>query len=223
MAAFSAGSLGGGGIRNLLAEVSAVNPNEGIYKVKVTDFPALKNVDGSILLKVVGMPTTFPNLVLTRTAEDTFASVSSVCTHEGCIVSVFSSSLKAMVCPCHGSRFTATGAVINGPAVLPLPSFRTSFDGLNLISIVIPGLAYTVQISRLPDSPRLQLTFKTEAGLKYEIRFRRALEVGDWVQLPFATSPTSGIGLTVTNGSGGNKSLYIDPPAATGFYSIIRY
>ena len=75
----------------------------------------------------------------------------------------------------------------------------------------------------MPASPRLQLTFKTEVGLKYEVRFRPALESGGWKQLPFATTPAGGIGLTATNGSGANKSVYIDPPAETGFYSIIRY
>ena len=88
---------------------------------------------------------------------------------------------------------------------------------------MIPGLAYTVQISRLPDAKRIQLTFKTEVGLKYEIRFRPALGTGDWVQIPFATGPTSGIGLTATPGSGANKSLYIEQPEQVGFYSIIRY
>jgi Rieske Fe-S protein len=60
-------------------------------------------------------------IVLSRTETGQVHGFSAICTHQGCLVG--SVQNNQIICPCHGSRFDAqTGAVINGPAALPLPS-----------------------------------------------------------------------------------------------------
>jgi cytochrome b6-f complex iron-sulfur subunit len=49
------------------------------------------------------------------------AAVSATCTHLGCAVSRVEWGYQ---CPCHGSRFDATGRVLAGPAPRPLCWFR---------------------------------------------------------------------------------------------------
>lgn len=54
-----------------------------------------------------------------RDAGGALHSVSPICTHLGCHVS-FNQSEKTWDCPCHGSRFTPDGEVLDGPAIAPL-------------------------------------------------------------------------------------------------------
>lgn len=63
----------------------------------------------------VGSATYFPQqkLWLYRTSEG-FHAISAVCTHLGCIA--LRSDDGQFLCPCHGSRFGAEGAVTGGPA-----------------------------------------------------------------------------------------------------------
>jgi glycine/D-amino acid oxidase-like deaminating enzyme/nitrite reductase/ring-hydroxylating ferredoxin subunit len=52
---------------------------------------------------------------LYRDPDGNLSATSAVCTHLGCIVH-WNSSEKTFDCPCHGSRFTGRGEVVNGPA-----------------------------------------------------------------------------------------------------------
>ncbi len=60
------------------------------------------------------------DVVVTRTGLDVHA-FSATCTHQGCHVNKVSGG--RIECPCHFSKFSATtGAVVGGPAPLPLPA-----------------------------------------------------------------------------------------------------
>ncbi|HEX3291345.1 MAG TPA: FAD-dependent oxidoreductase [Gaiella sp.] len=58
-------------------------------------------------------------LAVARDDSGTLHAVSAVCTHLGCIVS-WNDAEQSWDCPCHGSRFSARGEVLHGPAKAPL-------------------------------------------------------------------------------------------------------
>ncbi|MDM7954687.1 MAG: cytochrome b6-f complex iron-sulfur subunit [Cyanobium sp. CZS 25K] len=45
--------------------------------------------------------------------------LNAICTHLGCVVP-WNSSENKFICPCHGSQYDPEGAVVRGPAPLPL-------------------------------------------------------------------------------------------------------
>jgi nucleotide-binding universal stress UspA family protein/nitrite reductase/ring-hydroxylating ferredoxin subunit len=54
-----------------------------------------------------------------RDAKGAVHTISARCTHMGCTVK-WNPTEKTFDCPCHGSRFSPTGEVVNGPAARPL-------------------------------------------------------------------------------------------------------
>lgn len=54
--------------------------------------------------------------------------VSSVCPHEGCEVE-WEASAKSFLCPCHDSRFDASGARLSGPAARGLDELPARVEG----------------------------------------------------------------------------------------------
>jgi nitrite reductase/ring-hydroxylating ferredoxin subunit len=57
-----------------------------------------------------------------RDANGHLHIVSAECTHLKCMV-VWNNDEQSWDCPCHGSRFTYMGKVINGPAIDDLPAY----------------------------------------------------------------------------------------------------
>ncbi len=71
------------------------------------------------------------SIIIARTLSDSFVAVSSVCTHQQVTID-FEPNNNRFYCSGHGSVFTLTGAVSNGPATVPLKQYKTTLSGTNL-------------------------------------------------------------------------------------------
>jgi cytochrome b6-f complex iron-sulfur subunit len=72
--------------------------------------------------------------LVARTAQNTVTTVTASCTHDRCDVTGFANNVY--VCPCHGSQFSTSGAVVQGPAPSALRQFPTTFAN-NVITISV--------------------------------------------------------------------------------------
>ena len=98
LAGCSSGGGSGSGSGSASGETSAA-------LTKTTDVPVGSGV-------VVG------EVVVTQPAAGDFKAFSAVCTHTGCLINEVADG--TINCPCHGSKFSLDGAVVNGPASRPL-------------------------------------------------------------------------------------------------------
>lgn len=57
--------------------------------------------------------------------ENKLFAPSSVCTHKSCALKIKEDTIT---CPCHRSKFTDAGAVVNGPAKVALPRYAISVN-----------------------------------------------------------------------------------------------
>lgn len=64
-----------------------------------------------------------------RFSENKYSALWMRCTHQGAELQVFGDRLE---CPAHGSAFTETGAVLNGPATEALRSFPVTVENTQL-------------------------------------------------------------------------------------------
>jgi len=93
---------------------------------------ALTMVDGALTVRAPK-----DTILIVRTSTGAAQAVSDICTHAACGVR-YDRAGKALTCPCHGSRYTLTGAVLRGPATQPLKRYVTQLDeSTNLLTIML--------------------------------------------------------------------------------------
>lgn len=88
-------------------------------------YAALNTVGGFILTQ---------GLIVANTPGG-YIALDSTCTHQGCTIG-YSSTANNFPCPCHGSVYSTTGAVLNGPTTVALNSYPASKAG-NILTITL--------------------------------------------------------------------------------------
>jgi len=66
-----------------------------------------------------------------KTADGKVLAFSPICTHLGCAYH-WDRTKSEFICPCHGSEFSITGAVLSGPAPRPLDRFEVKVENARL-------------------------------------------------------------------------------------------
>jgi len=84
-----------------------------IKRADIQEIDELHNGEGAILGKGLR------KIAVYKDEQGEVYSFSAVCPHMGCVVQ-WNAEEKSFDCPCHGSRFTKEGDVINGPATASL-------------------------------------------------------------------------------------------------------
>ena len=199
-----------------------------MLRVKISDFPALQNAEGSVRLALnpftVNAPLgAFYPVLVNRGSGNQFYASSSRCTHQGCVVPTFDASFGASVCPCHGSRFRIDGTVIPGsPAPSNLQRYTVNFDGVDLLCIEIPSLRYSLTGSSVETAvgPRFRLQFPAKQRVSYQILFRQ-VPADPGTVVSFANTEGGGATSTVFSSvTNTTATVYVDRTTQSGFYSV---
>lgn len=126
-------TVGGGVVMTCMggcAKESGVTPGGGGSNSNV-DFTldlsdpanAILNNNGGFLVK--------NGVIVAKTTAGTHIAVASSCTHEGTTINYEGNNMR-FLCPNHGSAFSESGSVINGPASRNLKQYKTELNGSNL-------------------------------------------------------------------------------------------
>ncbi len=89
---------------------------------------ALQTTNGSVLANATNGDT----IIVIRTSPTTVVALSAICTHAGCLVG-FDAGQAVLACPCHGSVYSESGQVEQGPAPLPLTRYPATLSGNQIV------------------------------------------------------------------------------------------
>lgn len=91
-----------------------------VVTVAVDAASAIGTVGGAAVVQT-GLGT----FLVSRTSTAGFTVLTATCTHEACTVTGFEGG--RYVCPCHGSQYSTSGDVLQGPAPRALQAFPAQF------------------------------------------------------------------------------------------------
>lgn len=94
---------------------------EDWVSVQIADYPLLADIGG---YAYISLPESLLQATILHLPDDCFATVWRICTHGACETEWVPDD-AVLECPCHGSRFDTEGAILVGPATVPLRTFQT--------------------------------------------------------------------------------------------------
>ena len=119
----------------------------GVYTVKISQFPILNDLWGSVRMEVIGIDPLihYPKIIVTRTPKDDylkdFTCVTEMCPHEGNPVETLNPLTLRFECKKgHGSLYDPDGKFFSGVSKKDLPSYILDYPGGDNIYIIIDAL-----------------------------------------------------------------------------------
>ncbi|MEH3138825.1 MAG: Rieske (2Fe-2S) protein [Mycobacterium kyogaense] len=118
-----------------LAACSGGSSSESGASSSASDAPSGSAGSAEALAKTADVPVgsgvIVGKTVVTQPNAGDFKAFSAVCTHSGCLVNKIADG--TIDCPCHGSKFSLDGAVVNGPAKKPLEPITVRVQGDSIV------------------------------------------------------------------------------------------
>jgi len=223
----TAASMVGGKLwsARLLADVGHGLPNNRI-DIKLSDYPALQSIYGSVRFQFMSLDGIYYPFALNRADETTFYAVDTRCTHMGCMVNGFNLTeppTYSMLCDCHYSEYTISGQRIDGPAAGDLYQHMVSYDGLDTVTVFIPGLDLAIRSvtaqEKTATTIRVRLDFPTMLHGRYKVLFRQNLD-DEPLGVLFSTTPSGPATLDQLEADGTMQTVYVDAALPRGFFSV---
>lgn len=86
------------------------------------------------VLNAAGGSKVVEGIIIVNAGVNGFLALASACTHQGTQLT-YNSNSNRFECFSHGSVFSATGSVINGPAITPLKAYTITKSG-NILTVI---------------------------------------------------------------------------------------
>ena len=100
-----------------------------VINASVSNNTVALTIDSSSPISAVGsavlVQTSAGSFLVAHVAQDSFTALTAICTHLTCFITGYANG--TFVCPCHGSQFSTSGSVIQGPAAAPLRQYQTQY------------------------------------------------------------------------------------------------
>lgn len=203
----------------------------GLLRVDLAEFPELAESSGSVRLGTSPMKSCdsgalkqtglFPPIVINRLADGRLVALSADCPHEGCSVEKLSRTSGQIRCLAHGSRFSAEGDYLEGPAGRSLDRYPLREMPGGILEVDLPQDSFfEISVARAPAGQRVSITFLGFDKIVYQIFFRPALHrPADLV--PFSLSAEGLLNQTEVRIADNYVTLFVEKPGPQGFFQVV--